>query len=366
MVAEDLEQLSALRRRAEREASVRRFDSILTFLPEQPAASEAAAAGARRTLEAIEVAEVAFDGARLSDSLSRLESALTSAADDAFVAGLGEVSGALERAREVTASALSLSVEAGPEQLADWATAHEMLRSEARRLLHELRNAAAEPLPTRASLPPDIVDRFLTEDDRYVGYLFPAGDIYDTGFLERFNGASRRVSSNAIGFPVLFESHSALITSGFTVAFASAALLVFLVLLLDLRNTRHTILALIPVFVGTIWMLGLMRAFGLSFNFANLVAVPIVLGVGIDAGVHVVHRLRLEGGDGIMTAVSHTGRAILIASLTTMVGFGSLVFASHRGMASLGALLLLGVAACAIAALIVLPNLVIVSGIARR
>ncbi len=366
VVADDLEQLRALRRRAESEASIRRFESVLAFLPDQPLASEAAAARLRRTLEVIEVGEAAFDGRRLSDSLSRLESALAIAADDAFVAGLGGVSGALEEARQVTARAIELTIAASRERIAEWAEAQEALRLEAFSVLQQLRDAAGVPLPTRASLPSDIVDRFITEDDRYVGYLFPAGDIYDTRFLRQFNFASRRVANDAIGFPVLFETHSALITSGFGLAFASAALVVFLVLLLDLRNARHTALALVPVFFGTVWMLGLMWALGLSFNFANLVAVPIVLGVGIDAGVHIVHRLRLEGGAGIMTVVSHTGRAILIASLTTMVGFGSLVFATHRGMASLGVVLLLGVGACTVAALIVLPNLLIVSGIARR
>ena len=366
VIADDLEELVALRSRTETETSIRRFESILTFLPDQPLASEEAAARVREALKVITVADGAFDGHQLGDSLSRLESVLAIAADDAFVAGLGEVSGALETARQVAAGAFELTVDGDPVWLAESAAAQQGLRRETLGFLQRLRAAADAPLPTLASLPSDIASRFVTEDDRYVAYLFPAGDIYDTAFLEQFNGASRRVADNAIGFPVLFESHSASITSGFGLAFASAAVLVFLVLLLDLRNTRHTLLALVPVFVGTIWMLGFMRALGLSFNFANLVAVPIVLGVGIDAGVHIVHRLRLEGNDGIMTAVSHTGRAILIASLTTMVGFGSLMFATHRGMASLGALLVIGVGACSVAALIVLPNVLIVTGMARR
>ena len=366
VVADDLDYLRALRSRAESEASIRRFESILTFLPDEPLASEAAAGRVRTALEAIEVVDVAFDGHQLGDSLARLESALAGAADDAFVAGLGEVSGTLETARQTAERAIEMILLADPQWISESAAAQEILRRETLDLLRRWRAAAETPLPTRASLPSDIADRFVTEDDRYVAYLFPSADIYDPSFLEQFNDASFRVADDAIGFPVLFESHSALITSGFGVAFASAAVLVFLVLLLDLRNTRHTLLALVPVFVGTVWMLGLMRALGLSFNFANLVAVPVVIGVGIDAGVHIVHRLRLEGERGIMTAISHTGRAILIASLTTMVGFGSLMLATHRGMASLGALLVIGVGACTVAAMIVLPNLLIVTGIARR
>ncbi len=333
VVADNLDQLRALRTRAGDAPSIRRFESILTFLPEEPPASEAVAARARQVLEAIEIAGGTFDGRRLQASLSRLEPLLADAADEAFVAGQATASGALETARQAAEAALQLTAGADPQQLARWAAADGDLHRAASVALKRLQQAATTPLPTRETLPANIVDRFVTERGLYVAYLYPAGDIYDTDFLRQFNAASARIATNAIGFPVLFENHSAMITSGFGLAFAAAALMVFLVLLLDLRNTRHTLLALVPVFVGTIWMLGFMRAFGLAFNFANLVAVPIVLGVGIDAGVHIVHRMRLEGDDGIMTAVTHTGRAILIASLTTMVGFGSLVFASHRGMA---------------------------------
>ncbi len=366
VVAEDLDQLRALRARADSSSTIRRFESILTFLPDEPSASEAVAARAHQLLATIEVDGAEFDGQRLHRSLERLEPALADAADDAFVAGLAGAAGELETARQAAADALALTASADTGRLAAWDSAQGRLRVAVVAALKQLRRAAATPVPTRESLPPYVIDRFVTEHGLYVAYLFPGGDIYDTDFLREFNTASFRTAAGAIGFPVLFENHSAMITSGFGVAFMSAALMVFLVLLVDLRNVRHTIMALVPVFIGTIWMLGFMRASGLEFNFANLVAVPIVLGVGIDAGVHIVHRLRLEGADGIITAVTHTGRAILIASLTTMVGFGSLVFATHRGLASLGTLLLVGVGACTIAALIVLPNLLIVCGIARR
>jgi predicted RND superfamily exporter protein len=109
-----------------------------------------------------------------------------------------------------------------------------------------------------------------------------------------------------------------------------------------------------------------MRLAGLSFNFANLVAIPLILGVGIDNGVHVMHRVRLEGREGMSVVLRHTGRAILIASLTTMIGFGSLALASHRGLASLGVVLLLGVGSCLVASMLVLPNLLVVLGLVRR
>ncbi len=82
--------------------------------------------------------------------------------------------------------------------------------------------------------------------------------------------------------------------------------------------------------------------------------------------MHLVHRYRLEADEGMIVGLAHTGRAILVASLTTMVGFGSLALASHRGMASLGILLVLGVGSCLVAALVVLPNLILALGLTRR
>ena len=125
-------------------------------------------------------------------------------------------------------------------------------------------------------------------------------------------------------------------------------------------------LAVVPLAMGVVWMMGFMGLLGLSFNFANLVAVPLIIGVGIDNGVHVIHRVRLEGREGMAVVLRHTGRAILIASLTTMIGFGSLSLASHRGLASLGVVLFLGVGSCLLTSTIVLPNLLVSLGQARR
>jgi predicted RND superfamily exporter protein len=161
----------------------------------------------------------------------------------------------------------------------------------------------------------------------------------------------------------MFHKSSHRITEGFYRAVTAGAVFVFLILLIDFRNLRHAVLASIPLALGLVWALGAARLLGFSFNFANLVAVPLVVGVGIDNGVHVIHRVRLEGAKGMDVVLRHTGRAILISSLTTMIGFGSLCLASHRGLASLGLFLLLGVGSCLVSSTIFLPNLLVVAGI---
>ena len=103
-------------------------------------------------------------------------------------------------------------------------------------------------------------------------------------------------------------------------------------LLLVFRSLVDAALALFPVTLGWLWMLGLMPPLGLHFDIANMVALPLVLGIGVDAGVHVVHRYResrAAAGPGgharLADLVEGTGAAVLVSSLTTMVGFGALI-----------------------------------------
>ncbi len=366
VVAESVEDPRALESRVAEHLEIERMDSVLAFLPSEPESSAAAVAEVRVLLDRLRVGTSSAPLAELETSLSRLEEALANAADNAFGAGLGELTGLLEEARLEVEVIKRLVADATPALRDSWNAGDQALQEQARSFLSQLRLATAGVPPAAASLPPELAARFLTQSGAFVGYLYPTGSIYDEEFLPRFNNASRSVDENAIGFPVIFEDHSNLITAGFGAALGAGAFLVALILLADFRRLIDPALALVPVLLGLLWLLGMTRWFGIDLNFANLIAIPIVLGVGIDAGVHVVHRFRLESGDGMVVALAHTGRAILVASLTTMVGFGSLMFASHRGMASLGALLFLGVGACLVAAVIVLPNLLLALGLARR
>jgi predicted RND superfamily exporter protein len=127
-----------------------------------------------------------------------------------------------------------------------------------------------------------------------------------------------------------------------------------IVLFLDFKRPIPVLLALLSVVVGVIWMLGIMRIVGLQYNPINIMAVPLMLGIGIDNGVHIVHRFRESDSDVKMTLCT-TGRAVMVSSLTTIAGFACLLFSTHRGLESLGQLMVLGVGSCLVASLIVLP-----------
>ena len=111
-------------------------------------------------------------------------------------------------------------------------------------------------------------------------------------------------------------------------------------------------------------MLGVMELSGLQLTMMNAMAVPLIIGIGIDDGVHIIHRYQIEGNKGHKTVFASTGRAVLLTSLTTMLGFGSLTFATYRGLGSMGISLFIGVGTCFLATILVIPA--IMGIVARR
>lgn len=133
---------------------------------------------------------------------------------------------------------------------------------------------------------------------------------------------------------------------------------VVLLMGLNFRTPRWTLLALLPLVVGVLWMLLVMELLGMKLNFYNMVVLPAVLGIGNDAGAHLVHRYRERGSGSIMQVLRSTGEHVTMASLTTMMGFAGPLLSFHPGLRSIGELAVVGISATLLAALIFLPALV--------
>ena len=136
-----------------------------------------------------------------------------------------------------------------------------------------------------------------------------------------------------------------------------------LIFLADFRRLRHALWALVPLAMGVVISLGIMGLFGLPVNPANVIAFPLILGVGAVYGVHVVHDYLAQGAARNYTLSYIIGRAILVMALTNMISFGTLMTSGHRGLSGLGFILTLGVSCCMLTALVFLPALLrVVSG----
>lgn len=140
---------------------------------------------------------------------------------------------------------------------------------------------------------------------------------------------------------------------------ALATLVVVVTLMwIHFRSWKWTLLALIPLGIGLIWMMLVMEIMNLAVNFYNLVVLSAVLGLGNDAGVHIVHRYREEGRGSIINVLRSTGEHVVMASLTTMIGFGGLLLSFHPGLHSIGSLAVAGMGTTLLAALTFLPALI--------
>lgn len=146
-------------------------------------------------------------------------------------------------------------------------------------------------------------------------------------------------------------------------AFRATALgffLVFLLLYMNFKKLRYTLFSLIPLFFGIVWMLGTMRMLKIPLNSMNIFVIAMIIGIGVDYGIHVMHRY-LEGVGNPWENVARTGNAILVAALSTMVGFGTLTMSHFPGLRSMGLLAILGAAYCALASLTIFPVFIKIS-----
>lgn len=134
--------------------------------------------------------------------------------------------------------------------------------------------------------------------------------------------------------------------------------LVFIFMYFSFRSFRWSMMAMIPLVVGFLFLFGIMLLFGLKFNFYNLVVLPAILGIGCDNGVHIAHRYRIEGRESVWHVLSSTGQHISIGSLTTMMGFAGLLFTNHPGLRSIGIMAVAGIGMTLLTALTFLPAMI--------
>ncbi|HEY3497157.1 MAG TPA: MMPL family transporter [Polyangiaceae bacterium] len=213
-------------------------------------------------------------------------------------------------------------------------------------------------------LPPLFQARFVSKDGTKLAvHVYPSGDVGQASFAERFEAGLRPLDPEVSGTALNMLPHERFITEGFQRAAAYAFVLIAIVIGFVFRRFSDTLLALFPVVVAWLWMLALMRPLGIDFTPANMVALPLLLGVGVDTGVHMIHRTREASGRANLQSLLHgTGTAVSVGTLTNIAGFAALMAAEYRAMQGLGMLLSIGIALSLVTSVVVLPALLVVTG----
>ena len=204
-------------------------------------------------------------------------------------------------------------------------------------------------------VPEEVRRKFVGAGGRFLIQIHPKENIWERDAAARFVAELRSVDPDVTGAPVITYEATRLMERAYLQGTAYAFVLVGVLSLAMLRRIRETLLAMLPLVIGLAWTIGLMRAFGIQFNLANIWGLPLIIGVSAEFGLNVVLRY-LEGRRhaGPLVARS-TVVAVALAGIQTMVGFGSLMIAAHRGIWSLGLLLTIGMACGLLASLAVLP-----------
>jgi len=205
-------------------------------------------------------------------------------------------------------------------------------------------------------LPASLRNRFVGKTGKLLLQVYPKGDIWQREYQEAFVKELRGVDPDTTGTPVQLYEYTSLLKNSYEEAAWYALATIVILILLHFRRISCVILALLPVGLGSLWMVGFMGWQGIPFNPANIMTLPLVIGIGVTNGIHILNRFAEEPNPGILA--KSTGKAIFVSALTTVAGFGSLIVAKHQGIASLGWVMAVGTATCMIASLTFLPALI--------
>jgi hopanoid biosynthesis associated RND transporter like protein HpnN len=254
-----------------------------------------------------------------------------------------------ERAAARLANALDRLAAATPEIRSAAETA---ITVDFKRLVDGLRTAVGAETVTRQNLPAELVESWVGTDGRARISVHPKDNTDDKAASERFVSAVQSISPEATGAPVTIARSGQTIVRAFIEAGVLALIAITIILWIAMRRLLDVVLALGPLVLAGIMTLEAAQLMGLSLNYANIIALPLMFGVGV--AFHIYYLLAWRAGVADVLASSLT-RAIFFSALTTGVAFGSLWASSHPGTASMGELLAISLVFTLLAAFIVVP-----------
>jgi hypothetical protein len=303
------------------------------------------------------------DATLLLDPVLNPGATKSSASDEDTVRAMTRASEALDRAasahRDSPAAAAVTRLANALRTLAQSAAAQ---RERARMVLipglvttlDQLR-AAMQAGPVRlATLPDDLKRDWVATDGRARVEVFPKGASNDNETLQRFVAAVRQLAPEATGAPVSIQESSRTVVRAFTEAGLWALLAITLLLAFTLRRASDVLLTLAPLALSALATLGICVAVGLHLNFENIIALPLLFGIGVAFNIYFVMAWRAGKGQFLQSSLA---RAVIFSALTTGTAFGSLWLSHHPGTSSMGELLSLSLACTLVSALLFLPAL---------
>jgi len=224
-------------------------------------------------------------------------------------------------------------------------------------LMNELATGFNAKKVTLADLPADIKDKWLSKDGLYRIQIFPKKDLNDLANLEGFITEVQSVEPETTDLPIMYWESMKEVISAFQQAIAIALITIALLLFVIRRNIIDTALVMTPLILAGLFTMASTVITNTPINFANIIALPLLLGLGVDNGIHMVEKLHHSLSEQQNIYQSSTARAMFYGALTTSSSFAGLAFSPHEGIASMGLIITMGIFWIMICTFIILPAL---------
>ncbi|HEY4743457.1 MAG TPA: MMPL family transporter, partial [Desulfuromonadaceae bacterium] len=215
---------------------------------------------------------------------------------------------------------------------------------------------------TEADVPEQLKHRFVGKSGTLLLQVAPKKEIFEHAPLQEFVSQVKSVVPHATGEPIMLYSSLTVLRDAYLKAFIYAFIGIAVILLINFKSIRFALLGALPLGAGLLLMVGGMGLFGIRFNSANIIVLPLILGVGIDSAIYIINRYRQGNETPAQVAFSSAGIGVFLNALTILFSFGALMVAHHQGVFSIGAVMSLGMVASVAVFLAFLPALLTLWG----
>jgi predicted RND superfamily exporter protein len=204
-------------------------------------------------------------------------------------------------------------------------------------------------------LPSDFKDRWLSKDGNYRIQIFPKKDLNNLDDLEKFIADVQSVAPETTDLPIIYWESMKEVVHSFQKAITIALVIIALLLYGIRRNITDTLLVMTPLILAGLFTMASTVLTNTPINYANIIALPLLLGLGVDNGIHMVEKLHHSLSEDQNIYQSSTARAMFYGALTTASSFGGLAFSAHQGIASMGLIITMGIFWIMVCTFVILP-----------
>ena len=365
----DLDKMRPLGKRIKKLASVKAVESLIPYYPSVK--EQFVRAGLVEKFKgeiAPQSPEDSVDTGLLIEEIYRLEDNLLEMSDLAFMAGMDRMFHKLniltgrneegQKVAETVIDRLIAAIEENPESAEGLAY---FQRAFVPSFKEKLINMANTEQIIPDMIPPFILDSFRSRDGKdYLMNVIPTQNPWDEEYRKVFTGQLETITDKATGMVLAANQMLEIVNQDGIKAAIAALIAIFILLIIDFRNIKLSLVTLLPLLLAFLSLFGIMAITGIKFDFVNIIAVPLLIGIGIDDVVHFNHRYLLEGKGNMDRVVAKIGRAVLLTTITTIIGFGSFIPSIMRAMRSTGIVLSIAMALAFLYSILLHPAVLII------